>query len=143
MEILLSSLFGLLRHSLEIVGNRILILMVDGRAAKKAKINAIWEQLNAKEPLPIVKISNSNLQKVIKEKKSTKSVPVGAQSLSLLCEKLCVKYRLKVLFAWFWCLRVTSEQVLLFSQMSFFLTTREAAGLDDKFGPCPCTSIDS
>lgn len=91
MEILLSSLFGLLRHSLEIVGNRILILMVDGRAAKKAKINAIWEQLNAKEPLPIVKISNSNLQKVIKEKKSTKSVPVGAQSLSLLCEKLFVK----------------------------------------------------
>lgn len=68
-------------NTLEIVGNRILILMVDGRAAKKAKINAIWEELNAKEPLPIVKISNSNLQKVIKEKKSTKSVPVSALSL--------------------------------------------------------------
>jgi hypothetical protein len=80
-DFVILSLFGLLRHSLEIVGNRILILMVDGRAAKKAKINAIWEELNAKEPLPIVKISNSNLQKVIKEKKSTKSVPVGAQSL--------------------------------------------------------------
>lgn len=49
---------------------------VDVRAAMKAKINSIWEELKGKDSLP-AKVGLPKVQKVSKPNKPSKSVPVS------------------------------------------------------------------
>lgn len=51
-------------------------LTVDERAAMKAKINSIWEELKVRDSLP-AKVGVPKLHKVSKPSKTSKAVPVS------------------------------------------------------------------
>ncbi len=50
---------------------------VDGRAGQKAKINAIWEQLKARDPIVQSKGGQGHVPAFPSQSKSTKPVPVS------------------------------------------------------------------